>query len=172
VEKQLLEKWIGKYDIDDKMLWKNFALQQMRGIGKFIENFIPNSDIYVISTHTSKSIKLPVYCIEIDGLKIILRNNFFNWKISVISDKEIIEDFSGLFHMDPPIDPDYTGDPLHHVYFEGFPKDLIFGYYNNSDKNKWSAEIHDDYRLYVTIFLILKSLGYVKDFKWSTRNEI
>lgn len=123
----------------------------------------------VISTHTSKSVLLPVVSLERKdlGIRFILRDNFHNWKLSVISEKPIDVDLDGLCHTDPPIDPDYTGDPLHPVYFEGFPRDLVFGYYS-SNKNKFSAEIYSNYNLYTVIFLIMKSLGVITSYKWKS----
>lgn len=125
----------------------------------------------VISTHTSKSVLLPVYQFErVDlGLRLIARDNFYNWKLSVISERPIVADFSGLFHTTPPVDPSYTGDPLASVYFEGFPRDLVFGYYEPSSGHRWSAEIGSDNAMWATLFLIMRTLGAVKPFKWSTR---
>ena len=129
----------------------------------------------VISTHRSKSAVLPVYLLQRPdlGLRLILRNNFYNWKISVISEKPIVEPaFEGLFHTIPPIEPDYTGDPLHPVYFEGFPEDLIFGYYSTSDQKKWSAEINGgNEAIWMVIHLIMRGLGAVKSLTWHTRES-
>lgn len=43
----------------------------------------------VISTHYSKSVKLPVFQINLEkyGIEMVLRYNFYDWKISVKSDK-------------------------------------------------------------------------------------
>lgn len=60
-------------------------------------------------------------------------------------------DFTGLFVTD--------GDATHEVY-EGFPSELVFGSYEQNPR-KWSAEIRDDYRLWATIFLIMRSLSAV-----------
>lgn len=176
-----LREWANENEVPDNMLWKSQAEQQIdfvrnRLVYLFAER-VSNDDfkkvVTVISTHTSKSIKLPVYKLELpDGsLTLILRYNFFNWKMSVISEKEIDADFTGLFHTTPPIQPDYTGDPLHHVYFEGFPKDLIFGYYSESDKKKWSAEIPNHFELWTTVYLIMCSLGLIVPNKWGTRED-
>jgi hypothetical protein len=130
----------------------------------------PRIRAHVISTHTSKSIALPVYRLARPdlGLELYLRDNFYNWKLSVVSTQPIVADFSGLFHTTPPIDPKYTGDPLHSVYFEGFPKELVFGYYEPSDKRRWSAEIHGDQALWATLFLLMRSVGAVQPSRWNT----
>lgn len=43
----------------------------------------------IVGWHRSKSLDLPVYGIEIPGLKIVARDNFHDWNVTVISDKEI-----------------------------------------------------------------------------------
>lgn len=133
---------------------------------------VRNSIATVISTHRSKSVLLPVFSLKRLGLQLILRNNFYNWKMSVVSDNPIETDFSGLFHTIPPLDPDYTGDPLSSVYFEGFPESLVFGYYGPSDKRLWSAEIFSDHELWCTVFLISRALGYIRPAIWATKESV
>lgn len=177
--KEKLQDWISANKCSDEMLWKKASEQQIffiRDLTRLVGNDLTYEDYrdntaFVIGTHTSKSISLPVYSLERPGLRFILRDNFYNWKLSVISDKAINTEFDELFHTTPPVEPDYTGNPLHPVYFEGFPKDLIFSYYAESDKKKWSAEITGDYRLWATIFLCMKNLGYVKPYRWRTRES-
>ena len=101
------------------------------------------------------------------GLRVIARDNFYNWKFSVISERTIIADFTGLFHTTPPIDPSYTGSDI--SYFEGFPNELVFGHYEPSDKMKWSAEINGDHAAWTVAFLIMRALDQIQPFKWSTR---
>lgn len=177
-EKNKLQEWISAQIVADEMLWKGawghqvaFArdtITQLVGVGLdwWEHENIPD----VISTHRSKSIILPVYEFSRPdiGLRLIARNNFYNWKLSVISGKPIEANFDGLFYTTPPVDPKYTGNELAPCYFEGFPEDLIFGYYAPSNKRKWSAEIGGDYPFYTTIFLIMRSLGCIKPSEWNT----
>jgi hypothetical protein len=44
----------------------------------------------VAGTHTSKSVLLPVYELAVPGLRIVARNNFHNWNVTVISDRKIV----------------------------------------------------------------------------------
>jgi len=114
----------------------------------------------VVSEHTSKSVRLPVYAFARPdiGLNIIMRNNFHGWKISVLSQHAICDDaLSRLFITKPPPEPEYTGDDLRPVYFEGFDPDWCFGYQANN-QCRWSAAIHGDYQLWATLFLIMNSL--------------
>ncbi len=129
--------------------------------------------VWVISEHSSKSVPLPVYSIERPdiGLQVVLRNNFHDWKLSVLSLTPVVCDFSGLFHTTPPIEPKYTGNELAPVYFEGFPPELIFGYYEATDKKHWSAAIGGKETLWATLFLMMRSLGHVKPARWHTRES-
>jgi hypothetical protein len=178
-----LQEWFNnqRNNTPDEMLYKGSSASQIMYVRDDLCGLIScgmddsekrSGIITVISTHTSKSVKLPVYSFDRSdiGLRIIARNNFYNWKISVISDEPIIADFDGLFHTTPPIDPAYTGDSLASCYFEGFPKELIFGYYENN-KSKWSAEIWGNNELWTVLFLIMKAKGQIKPMKWSTSKE-
>lgn len=126
----------------------------------------------VISEHRSKSVALPVYNFERPdlGLRFVARNNFYNWKLSVISERPIECDFSGLFKTTAPIEPEYTGDPLHAVYFEGFPRELVFGYYE-ANKHAFSAEIGGDNAMWTALFLIMRSVGAIKPMAWHTKES-
>lgn len=176
-----LQEWANGNPPREEMSWKDGFWDQvvfvrdrlapLIGVGLGYDE--QKQIVTVISTHISKSIRLPVYQLERPDrdLQIILRNNFYNWKMSVLSETPIETDFSGLFHTTPPIEPEYTGDPLHPVYFEGFPNDFIFSYYADSDRRRWSAEIHSDEILYTTIYMIMRSLGHIKPLKWHTRES-
>ena len=125
----------------------------------------------VIGTHRSKSILLPVveYRRPDLGLRMVIRGNFYNYKLSVLSERRIVSgDFGALFQTDPPPDPGYTGDPLRPVYFEGFPEELVFGYYA-IDQRRWSAAITSDHSLWTTMFLVMRSLGGIQSIKWGER---
>lgn len=100
--------------------------------------------ISIVGTHHSKSVKLPVYRINLpDGTAFTIRCNFHDWKVSVESPKEVEEDFMDLF--DPTTDID-------HIYCEGFPPELVFDSYAEN-KRQFTLEIATDYQLY-TFFWI------------------
>jgi len=173
-----LHQWAKENQPNDEMLWKNAAGRQIdfvrNDLNPLIQNKLKNDDrtgVEVISEHRSKSIILPVYFLARGDLKIILRYNFYNWKMSVICSRTIDANFDGLFHTTSPIEPDYTGNELASVYFEGFPEDLCFDYYESTDKKVWSAEIGNDQMLWTTTYLILKALGYVVPTKWHTKES-
>lgn len=175
-----LQEWFDKQreDTPDDMIYKKSSADQIMFVRDILCGVVSagisdiekrRSIVTVISEHRSKSVRLPVYNFDRSdiGLRIILRGNFYNWKISVISDVPIIADFDGLFFTSPPPDPKYTGDCLSPCYFEGFLYDLIFGYYD-LNQSMWSAEISSRHQLWTVLFLIMKARGQIKPYQWKT----
>lgn len=154
-----------------QILFVRDSLQYLLGRGLSYYQGKERISATVIATHRSKSVELPVYCLtrkatpeDPTELQLILRDNFYNWKLSVISNKKIDVDLTGLCGTKPPTEPEYHGNDLAPVYFEGFPKHLIFGWYETSDKKQWSAQIGGESPLWTVIFLIVKALGYVRPY--------
>jgi hypothetical protein len=117
----------------------------------------------VVSSHRSRSVRLPVYDIvrpEI-GIRVVLRDNFFNWKMSVVSESPIDVDLRGLCWTSPPPPP----EPDDLVHFEGFPADLVFPHYDVSDRKRWSAELGNQEVLWATMFLVLRAAGVIQPFE-------
>lgn len=179
---ELLQQWFDRQraatpdDLDYKEASARqimFVRDEVAGLfGCGLDSEAHRGLVEVVATHTSKSVLLPVYNMERRdlGLRLILRDNFYNYKLSVISEAPLDVDFTGLCHTTPPPDPDYTGDPLHPVYFEGFPEELIFGYYAPSDRRKFSLEIWGGQRkLWTVVFLIMRARGALRPFEWGTR---
>jgi len=176
-----LQEWFNaqRAETPDEMYYKEASGSQVMFVRDQLSYLVASGLVYeeardicrVISTHTSKSVKLPVYQLSRPdlGLRLILRGNFHDWKLSVISEKPITADFAGLFHTTPPVEPDYTGNELAGVYFEGFPRELVFGYYEASDKLRWSAAIGGQFALWTTVFLIMRASGALGPKEWTTR---
>lgn len=114
-----------------------------------------NNPPMVISTHHSKSVKLPVYQINLEkyGIEIILRCNFYDWKISIKSDKPLEFDYMGLF--DPTKEVSY-------LICEGFPRDKVYGSYEQNH-SKFTIEIDSKYDVYTFFFLLKNYLGIKKE---------
>ena len=74
----------------------------------------------------------------------ILRNNFYDWKVSVDSKIPINIDFLNLFD---------TKEKIHSVYCEGFKEEQVFGCYEEN-KNQFSFSLSDDFKLYTFLFLL------------------
>jgi hypothetical protein len=176
-----LQAWANANQPGDQMRFKDGFWGQVTFVRDHLVSLV-GSGLYwrdaeriatVVSTHTSKSIRLPVYRLARADLAIAiyLRNNFYDWKLSVVSETPIGASFDGLFHTTPPIGPDYTGDELASVYFEGFPREIVFGYFGASDTRKWSAAIRGDTALWATLFLLMRSVGAVKPLTWHTKES-
>lgn len=105
----------------------------------------------VISTHRSKSVKLPVYQINLEdyGIEMVLRNNFYDWKVSVKSEQPLDFDFMGLF------DPSKEWDDC---FCEGFPKDKVYGSYSSSCR-QFTFEVNTHYELWTFAYLLSHYLG-------------
>ncbi|MCR5147169.1 MAG: hypothetical protein K6B70_07535 [Clostridia bacterium] len=110
-----------------------------------------NNPPMVISTHCSKSVKLPVYQINLEkyGIEIILRYNFYDWKVSIKSERPLEFDFMGLF--DPKKE-------ISELCCEGFPEEKVYGCYEK-DHSQFTFEIVSRYDLYTYIFLLKNYLG-------------
>jgi hypothetical protein len=87
----------------------------------------------------SKSITLPVYKIEIYGVIFILRNNFYNWMLSVESNKPVV--------IPNGFDFGDTTEQVLSCYCEGFEKEWVYQPYSENNK-KFTICIHNDYELY------------------------
>jgi len=100
----------------------------------------------VVSTHTSKSIVLPVYLIECYGMKFYIRNNFHNWKISVVSPVDIDIDFSNLI-----TDRDKK---IPSILCEGFKQEWVFGRHQDNHK-EFTVELWNSYYAVFTFFWLI-----------------
>ena len=126
-----LQEWAKANQPVETLIYKegywdqiNFVLDVLADIlARDFDDYIAIlNNIRVISTHTSKSVLLPVFRVELkDGTAFTMRNNFYDWKISVSSPRRIVE-----------IDPMGLFDPLkriNDVYCQGFPEQLVYGPY-------------------------------------------
>lgn len=149
-----LTQWLAENPVDSRMFWKRAAEEQfiqLVAIGALLE-----VEPTVISTHRSKSITLPVVSFERPdiGLLVVIRGNFYDYKLSVRSERPIADaGFADLFATAP--DGSY-GASLSSCYFEGFPEDLVFGHYSKNPR-RWSASLGDDKALRDVIAACLES---------------
>lgn len=100
----------------------------------------------VISTHMSKSVTLPVYQIYLKkyNVRITLRYNFYNWIISINSERPLDFDYMGLFD---------AKEVISHCYCEGFPKCEVYGCYAD-DHSKFTIDIASYYKVYTFFYLL------------------
>lgn len=149
--------WVRVNEPNANLIYKDGLGEQVHFIRDIIGRLLfPSYESWkanpplVIATHTSKSVKLPVYLIQSKkyGVEMILRNNFYDWKVSIKSDSPLDFDYMELF------------DPSKEVSkycCEGFPVDKIYGAYSENN-TKFTVEIYSNYELYTFIFLLIKHL--------------
>jgi len=111
-----LNEWTEKNPIKDEMLWKKSALGQLEHLGNFAA--ILGGEPYVVNTHRSKSIILPVIEVRTPyGVRVFVRDNFYDIKVSVEAPRPCDNDLFGLLA---------GGDGyLAFCYFEGFQDEWI-----------------------------------------------
>ena len=146
----LLTKWAEENRPKDEMTYKRAYYAQVA----FMEYLLPRLGFNindttvptVISTHTSKSISLPVCEFNIAGVRIIMRDNFHDWKLSVISPIPLEGlDVYNLF---------LATHEIYECYCEGFPEELVFGAYETNNK-EFTIEVNDEYRVMAVLTLIM-----------------
>ena len=155
-----LEAWMRVNIPDDSLIYKGGYTRQISFImgnlqpllcATFGSRTVPPM---VISCHSSKSVKLPVYQLldyEKYGIEIILRNNFHDWKVSVKSDIPI-EFTSNVYKK---LFTPYEDFPYYAC--EGFPKDKVYGSYEQNH-NEFTVEIRNNYNLYTFMLLLLENI--------------
>jgi hypothetical protein len=150
-----LALWAASHEPSDNMLGKPaywhqvmFMRNQVRSLFFPIEENI--HPVRVVGTHRSKSVELPVYSLAVPGLvEVRLRNNFYDWKISVKASHRLPDLFMGLFD---------TLTAPSAIYCQGFSADWIFGPYAQNP-SQFSLEIFDDYKVYTLLYILSRTLG-------------
>ena len=83
---QRFENWLSENPVRPEMLWKGSAQAQFEKFQAFAERMTPGEPLTVISTHTSKSIPLPVVSLRLNHGFIVLRDNFYDINMSFLWD--------------------------------------------------------------------------------------
>lgn len=117
------------------MLYRNARAESDYISKKYLKYGVP---VFVIGTHTSKSIVCPVCKLDWKGITFIIQNNFHDWEVSVnSSDFPIDVDFEDIF-----VDTNISS-----VYCEGFSSEDVYGSYSKN-KSQFTAKLADDNDLY------------------------
>jgi hypothetical protein len=147
-----LQAWFMENTPKDEMRYKESAERQIMFVRDEFFNFFTDfmiDRVEVISTHTSKSISLPVYHIVLtNGMEFIMRGNFHDWKISISSpfDVELPEEILTNSTL--------SGEKINRCYCEGFDESWIWDSYLDN-KRKFTLEIGASlYDLYTFLFLM------------------
>jgi len=158
VEEESVTHWIRNNDPEDKMLWKGSLGDQVvfarglptmlygyeRGDSDFLYEKYKDA-VKVIGTHTSKSIACPVYKFVWNGITFIMRDNFYNWKVSVDSEIPLDIDFEGIF----------SDEEISSCYCEGFLDSQVYGSYFRNHK-QFTVELSNRYKMY----FFFRKIGY------------
>lgn len=109
--------------------------------------------VSVDGCHRSKSVLFPVYFIHLKehGVKVWLRGNLYDWKVSVKSDKEITCDFHGIVEE--------RQDGLSSCYFEGMENRCFPPYDAQSNRAIFSFALSDSYEVYAFFAILMDHLA-------------
>ena len=162
--------WLMANEPDERLIYKDGCKNQVRFIRDTIyrelffdeeygeverysdeydeafDNFVP----MVVATHCSKSVILPVMELELKsvGVKILLRDNFYGWNVTVESEKDIECDFMDIV----------TDNHHEYCYCEGFPIGRQHGKYKDNHK-AFTVYVQNNYKLF-TFMWILRNYLY------------
>jgi len=150
-----LQEWFNKNKPDENLIYKGGLWPQVKMFRDTIPSILARSQeefrgirdgVMVISTHTSKSVTLPVFELTWNDFRFIARYNFYDWKLSVRAPVgvELSIDFLGLF----------KDKKINSVYCEGFRDEWVYWSYEDNQR-QFTIELYDNYQLY-TFFWILR----------------
>ena len=147
---QLLLEYMRTHDIEDKMVYKKAAIQQMCFVRDALCQYLLQVPVFVVSTHCSKSIQLPVYYFEMrNGIRAIMRENFHGWVVSLNSSFPItLEDFCEG-------DGNKQSEDIHPCYAEGFKKSWVYPYVKE-EALRTTFRVNSKYQLYTLFYLLSK----------------
>lgn len=149
---QLLLEYMRTHEISDEMNWKSSAIKQMVFVRDTLCDYLLRVPVFVVSTHRSKSIELPVYYFEMrNGIRAIMRENFHGWIVTLITSHPVtLEDFCHGHGI-------YPYEDIPKCYAEGF-KDSWLHPYVKEGARRTTFEVDGDYKLY-TLFYLLDKTG-------------
>jgi len=146
---KLLLEFMRDNEWDDKLKFKNAAIEQMIFVRDTIGENLTHSPVFVVSTHTSKSCLLPVYALKLtNGIEIIMRENFYGWIVSIRSPFEI--ETIPEFCYGNGVNRD---NDISNCYCEGFKNSWVY-VYKNKNFNYSTFRIDSNYQLYTLIYLL------------------
>ena len=140
-----------EWKIGDEMLWKNSAINQAIFVRDDICMNLLRVPSFIVSSHRSKSIDLPVYGFLMrNGIKVIMRNNFYNWVVTVEAPASLPEN---TLPMEIFINKGNVN------WAEGFHDRWIHGPYKpNKRMKKFTVELRSKYDVYLMMFMLKNAL--------------
>ena len=151
---ELLLQWMRKWNIDKNLIYRQAAIDQACFLRDDICGQLLHTHPFVVSTHISKSVTLPVYAFTMrNGIKVICRENFYGWMLSV----ELPQDKPSHVDVIPEdvFECGYMKD-ISSCYFEGFKDEWVYEGYNphNLSQRKFSFGIRSDYDFYMAMYML------------------
>ena len=156
--KQELLYFMRKQELDDNLMWKDASISQEVFVRDTICGNLLKVHGFVVSTHYSKSCELPVYFITMrNGVKLIMRYNFYDWKVSVETPNNQPALPAGYLPTDLMTFSMVDGklEKIPQCYLEGFKKEWCYDAYDPENiPRKFTIEVPSKYSLYVIIYLL------------------
>lgn len=165
MEHSHLQKWANEHDpsktdlifkrgfwdqiifVRDKLA-REVVYRMYDGDGDIANEVVQN--LQALSTHTSKSVELPVIHMTLpDGTECVMRYNFYDWKVSIKATHPVDCDFMDLFD---------ANEKIHGVYCEGFPAEWVFGSFSKNQQ-EFTLELHNEYDVWMFFYLLVRHLA-------------
>lgn len=142
------------HEIDESKVWKQDAISQMCFVRDTLCNYLLRVPVFVVSTHRSKSIDLPVYYFEMrNGIRAIMRENFHGWVVTLLLPFPVtLEDFCHGHGGEPFI------EDIRPCYAEGFRPSWVHPYVKENAR-RTTFTVDGDYKLYTLFYLLNKLPG-------------
>ena len=148
-----------QWEIDDKLIWKQAGIDQAVFVRDVLAGgLLGGIPCFAVSQHRSKSVVLPVYGFTMkNGIKIITRYNFYDWKVSVELPRPLPKNYlpTEIFSNDGDI-PD--------CYLEGFKDEWSYKNYDpeSETQTKFTVEISHKYKMYLLCFFLKNAFPEVE----------
>lgn len=114
---ELMLYFARRWELDEKLIYKKASEKQMRFVRDRICLYLLHVPCFKVSWHTSKSCLLPVYGFTMrNGIKVICRENFYDWKLSI----ELPKPLPPNFIPDDILTWNDCGKDIPDCYLEGF----------------------------------------------------
>jgi hypothetical protein len=156
-----LQVWANANQPADSLIYKDGYWNQILFVRDVLSSALARNgeeymaireSVKVISTHTSKSVLLPVFRIRVDNgagvsAEFTMRHNFYNWIVSADCSWLVEADFIGLFNPKTRVHP---------VCCEGFPREAVFGSYEEN-RRQFTIELPaDNYHIFTFFWIFAR----------------
>lgn len=129
-QKVALNEWINTHEISPCMRYKE-AAEKMLAFFQRIELGHYCFECSVVSEHVSKSITLPVLLLQRGKTKIYIRDNFYNYKVTIESDVK----------LDIPTQLISNNEDISTLYCEGFSPNWVYPTYQKNNSSNFTIEV-------------------------------